>query len=146
MKQPSSNSSCQFLFKLSITFHCYDTYFSVKFKLIHFLLWTKESYQSPNFDTFNCSGENLPNFSCHFSNHKSAFPKILHHSSVSLKITPLYSFSSNITYLVTRSPLKHKSYRFYSARVKIFRILHVNFKTTSHFLFNFCIIIYCHDT
>ena len=61
-------------------------------------------------------------------------------SLVSWKITPLYSFSSNIIYLVTRSPLKHKFYRFYSARVKIFQILHVNFKTRSHFLFNFCII------
>ena len=28
---------------------------SVNFKLIHFLLWTKGSYQSSNFDTFECS-------------------------------------------------------------------------------------------
>ena len=42
--------------------------FSINFKLIHFLLWTKVSHQSPNFDIFDCSGENLPNSSCHFSN------------------------------------------------------------------------------
>ena len=56
---------------------------SVNFKLIHFLLWTKESHQSPNFDTFKCSGENLPNSSCYFPNHESVFLQILDHSSVS---------------------------------------------------------------
>ena len=39
---------------------------SVNFKGTAFLLWTKGSHQSPNFDTFECSGENLPNSSCHF--------------------------------------------------------------------------------
>ena len=70
----------------------------VIFKVIHFLLWTKRSYQSPNFDIFRWSGENLLNIWCHFSNSKSVFLQILHHSSMSLKITPLYFFSSNITY------------------------------------------------
>ena len=65
---------------------------TVNFKLIHFLLWTKGSHQSSNFDTFNCSGENLPNSSCHLPNHKSVFHQILHHSSVSWKITCLYFF------------------------------------------------------
>ena len=48
---------------------------SVNFKLIHFLLWTKWSYQSPNFETFKCSGENLPNSSCHFYNTSQFFLK-----------------------------------------------------------------------
>ena len=38
----------------------------VNFKVIHFLFWTKGSHQSPNFDTFKCFGENLPNVLCHF--------------------------------------------------------------------------------
>ena len=46
---------------------------SVSFMLIHFLLWIKRSNQSSNFETFECSGKNLPNFSCHFPNHKSVF-------------------------------------------------------------------------
>ena len=79
---------------------------SVNFKLIHFLLWTKGSYQSPNFETFECSGENLPNFSCHFPNLKSAFYQILHHSSLLWKITPLYFFSSYIVYLGQKEPIK----------------------------------------
>ena len=56
---------------------------SVNFKLMHFLLWTKGSYESSNFDTFECSGENLPYSSCHFPNRKSDFHQILHHPSVS---------------------------------------------------------------
>ena len=59
---------------------------SVNFKVIPFLLWTKGSHQSPNFDTFKCSSENLPNFSCLFSNHWSVFLQNLHNSSVSNNI------------------------------------------------------------
>ena len=55
--------------------------FSLNFKLIHFLLWMKGSNESPNFWTFECSGKNLPNSSCHFPNNKSVFLQILHHSS-----------------------------------------------------------------
>ena len=56
--------------------------FSADFKFINFLLSTKGPHKSSNFDTFECSSENLSNFSCHFSNYKSVFLQILHHSSV----------------------------------------------------------------
>ena len=79
---------------------------SVNFKLIHFLLWTKGSHQGPNFETFKCFGENLPIFSCHFSNYKSVFLRILHHCSVPWKITPLYFFSSNIIYSAQKERIK----------------------------------------
>ena len=73
------NSSSNFaLFFIVMTYNS-----SVNFKVIPFLLWTKGSHQSPNFDTFKCSGENLPNFSSLFSNHKSVFLQNLHISSVS---------------------------------------------------------------
>ena len=55
---------------------------SVNFKLRYFLLWTKGSHQSSNFDTFECSGENLPNSSCHFPSN-SVFLQIFYHSSIS---------------------------------------------------------------
>ena len=85
-----ANSSSNFtLFFIVMTHNT-----SVNFKVIHFLLWTKRSHPTPNFDTFKCSGKNLWNF----SNHKSVFLQILHHSSVSWKITPLYFFRSNIKY------------------------------------------------
>ena len=79
---------------------------SANFRLIHFLLWTKGFHQSPNFGTFACSGENLLNFSCHFSNQKSVFLQIFYHSSVSWKITPLYFFSANIIYFGHKEPRK----------------------------------------
>ena len=63
---------------------------------MHFLLWTKWSHESTNFDTFKCSGENLPNYLCHFPNHKPVFLQILHDSLVPLKRTPLYFFWSNV--------------------------------------------------
>ena len=79
---------------------------SVNFKLIPFLLWTKESHQGPNFDTFKCSAENLPNFSCHFWKHKSFFLQNLSNSSVSWKITPLYFCSSNIIFFGHKEQVK----------------------------------------
>ena len=79
--------------------------FSVSFKVIHFLLWTKGTHQSSNFDTFECSGVNS---SCHFPSNKSVFLQILHHSSMSWKITPLYFFSSNNIYFAQKEPIKMK--------------------------------------
>ena len=61
--------------------------YSVNFKFIHFLLWTKGSHQSPNFDPFACSSENLRNSSCHFPNHMSVFLQIFHYFSVSWRQT-----------------------------------------------------------
>ena len=79
------------------TFFIVMTYnFSVNFKLILFLLWIKGSHQSPNSETFECSGENLPNSSCHFPNQKLVFLQILRHSSRSWKISPMYFFRSNV--------------------------------------------------
>ena len=71
---------------------------------MHFLLLTKGSHQSPNFDTSKYSGENLPNSSCHFPNHKSVFLQILNDSSVSRKITPLYFFRSKVKQFSQKRP------------------------------------------
>ena len=100
----------------------------VNFKL-HLLLWIKGRNKNPNFKTFVCSGENLPNSSWNFQNHKSVFLQILHHSLV-----------------VKSGPLKCKFFRLSSARVKIRQIAYVNFETTNQFLFRFFIILQCHYT
>ena len=81
---------------------------SANFKVIPFLLWTKGSNQSSNFDTFKCSGENFPNYSCHFPSNKTVFLQILHHYSVSWKITPLYFFSWINIYFPQKAPIKLK--------------------------------------
>ena len=114
---------------------------SVNFKVIPFLLWTKGSHQSPNFDTFKCSGENLPNFSCYFSNYKSVFLQNLYNSTVSWKITPLYFCSSNIINFGHRDPIKTQFFFWVLGS----RVPHVNLKMVSQFLFSFCIILHCHD-
>ena len=80
--------------------------FSVNFKLIDFLLWIKGSHQSPNFETFECSGENFWNSSCHFWKHKSVLLQILHQYLVSSNTIPLYFISSNIIHFGQRQPIK----------------------------------------
>ena len=97
------NSSSNFaLFFIVMTHNSY-----LNFKVIPFLLWAKGSHQSSNFDTFKCSGENLPNF-CLFSNHWSVFLQNLHNSSLSWKITPLYFCSSNNIYFGQKKPIQKK--------------------------------------
>ena len=53
-----------------------------------------------------CSCENLLNSLSHFWNYRSVFLQILHHSSVSWKITPLYFFRSNVIYFSRAGPIK----------------------------------------
>ena len=75
----------------------------------HFLLWTKGSQKSSNFDTFECSGENLSNFSCHVPSNMSVFLQILHHSSMSWKVAPpLYLFSSKDIYFAQKKLINVK--------------------------------------
>ena len=105
LKRQVSSSSIFVSFFIVMTHN-----FSVNFKLIHFLFWTIGSHQSSNFDTFKCSGENVPNSSCHFPSNKAVFLQILHHSSMAWEITPLYFFSSNNIYFVQKEPIKVKLY------------------------------------
>ena len=104
LKWQVSSTSNFALFFIIITHN-----FSVNFELVHFLLWRKGSHQSSDFDPFKCSGQNLQNSSCHFPNHKSVFFQILHHTSMSWKITLMYLFSSNNIYFPQEEPIKMKS-------------------------------------
>ena len=108
---------------------------TINLKLLHFLFWTKGSYESSNFDTFECSGQNLQNSSCHFRSNKSVFLQFLHHSSVSMFLTLILS-------LLNIGPeLKWRFLRLLSAWVKFClpKNLYANFETTSRFLCKFCI-------
>ena len=119
---------------------------SRNFKLKHFLLWTKWSHQTPNFNAFKWSGENLSNYLHYFPNHRSVFLQIFHHSPVSWKITPLYFLAQTIYTLFKKRPLiKWKFLRLSNAQVKICQIPLVNFETTSRFLSKFCIALQCHE-
>ena len=81
---------------------------SANFKLIYFLLWIKGSHQSSNFETFKWSRKSLPNYSCHFPNHKSVFLQIYFASlfSVMKDNSSVRFFSSNVIYFVQKEPIK----------------------------------------
>ena len=117
---------------------------SVNFKLIHFLLWIKGFHQSSNFETFECSGEILSYSSYHFLNHKPVFLQILHHSSLSWKITPLYFYRSNGTHFPQKEPITVKILRISSAQVKIQQILFI-FETINQFFFEHLITLQCQE-
>ena len=118
---------------------------SISFKLIHFLLWRKGSHQIPNFDTFECSDENLSNYSCHFPNHKSVFFQILHHSSMSWKMTPLYSFSSNNIYSAQKEPIKVNIFEIFECSSQNFSNSFCQVWNENRFLFKFSILLQCHE-
>ena len=90
---------------------------------MHFLLWTKWSHESTNFDTFKCSDENLPNSSCHFPNHKPVLPQILNNSSVSLKIALLYFFWSNVIYFEQKGQITVQIFENWVLRSKFTKFL-----------------------
>ena len=60
------------------------------------------------FEIFKCLSQNLSNSLCQFWNDKSIPLQILHPSSVSWKITPLYFFKSNNIYFPQKEPINMK--------------------------------------
>ena len=100
--KPLVNSSSNFASFFNVMTHSS----SVNFKFIRFLHSIKWSHQSPNFETFECSGEYLPYSSCRSPNHKSIFLQIFYNSSVSWKVTSLYFFNSNIICFGLKKPVK----------------------------------------
>ena len=119
----------------------------VYFRLVHFLLWIRGSHQSPNFETFECSGENFRNSLCHFSNSKSVFLQILHDSSVSWKITPLHFFRSNFIYFAQKEPTKGYIYQTSECSDQNSpKSSRTNSERTDQLFFKFCITLQCDET
>ena len=70
-------------------------------------------------ETFKCSGQTLSNSSCQLWNDKSIPLQILHHSSLSWHITPLWILSSYFFYFGLKDPIKIPILRLSIALVKI---------------------------
>ena len=70
------------------------------------IFYDKKISSKSQFNTFKCSGENLPNSSCLFPNHQSFFLQIFYHSSLSCKLTLLYFFRSVVIYFAKRNQSK----------------------------------------
>ena len=124
------NSLCQFwngksntlqiLYASSVSWKLTPLYF---FSSSNIYFAQKEHIKVKIFETFNYSGQNSSNSSCQFWNDKSIPLQILHHSSLSWQITPLWILSSYF-FMFIKVPIL-------SVLEKICHIPHVIFQTTS---------------
>ena len=117
---------------------------SVSFSSDNIYFPQKEHIKMKICETFKCSSQNSSNSSCQFWNDKSIPLQILHHSSFSWHITPLWILSSYFSYFGLKDPIKIPILRLSIALVKICHIP-VIFQTTSQFFFKFCITLQCHE-
>ena len=97
----------------------------------------KEPIKVNIFDTIKCLGQNSSNSSCQFRNDKSFPLQILHHSSLSWQITPLWFLSSYFFYFKLKDPIKVPILTLSSALVKMCHIPQAIFQTKSQFFFKF---------
>ena len=84
-----------------------------------------------SFETFKCLGQNSSNSSCQFWNGKLIPLQILHQSSLSWRITPLWVLSSYFSYFGLKDPINIPILRLSITLVKISHLPHVIFLTTS---------------
>ena len=97
---------------------------SLNFKLIHILLWIKGYHQTPNFETFECSGKNSPNSSCHFPNHKLHCVKKVHIWCYSGPHFPALGLTER--YSVFRTNTFHLVLFFFSGFASLFSVMKQN--------------------
>ena len=119
LKRQVNSSSMFLLFFSVITYNSF-----VIFELMRFLLWTKGSYQSPNFYTSKCFGENLPNSSSYFPNNNI---------SVLWRITSQYFFRSNVIYFPWKRPINSEYSVLSSKFIKFLLILKQQIGFSSNF-------------
>ena len=129
-------TTSQFFFKFSIILQWKYTLILCKFLAPAFSTLDKRIPSMSQFWHFQVLWWKFAKLLMSFCKHKSDFLQILHQSSLSWKITPLYFFSSKITYFAQKEPVKFKFLRLLSAWVKIHQIL-IIFETTSSFSSNF---------
>ena len=79
-----------------------------------------------------------------FETTRSGFIQILHHLSVSWKITPLYFLAQTSNTLDKNNP-RREIFRLLSGWVRIQQIFHVIFETSILFYFKLCITFQCHE-
>ena len=116
--QNLSNSLCQFWNDKSIPLQILYLS-SVSWKIIPLFFFSsnniyfaqKEPIKMKIFETFKCFGQILSNSICQFWNDKSIPLQILHPSSVSWKITPVYFSSSSNIYFPQKEHIKIKFFR-----------------------------------
>ena len=97
------------------------------------------------FETFECSGQNLPTFYVNFETTSRFLPKFCIPLQFHKRLFLCSFLAQTIYTLLNRSPLKWKFLRLSSARVKFCQIPYANFETTSRFISNYCISLQFHE-
>ena len=135
-----NQATSQFSFKFCI--QCHDTKFLWNFPAELLRFGQKESIkvQILRLSCALMKVHPIPHAS--FETTRSRFIQILHHCSVSWKITPLYFFSSNI---YTLEKTQFSDFWMVEWKFKIHQILFVMFETTIQFFFKLCITLQCHE-
>ena len=87
----------------------------------------KERIKGKIFLDFWVLEQNLSNSLCQFWNDESIPLQMLHHSSVSKEITPLYYFSLNNLCFAQKEPIKVKHFETLEGLGQIWQISHANF-------------------
>ena len=106
------------------------------FKMKHYMLWTKKPSKC-NFSDLNALMKVHPIPHAIFETTRSGFIQILHHFSVSWKITPRYFCSSNLVYFGQKEPIEKKFSDFWVVRWKLTKFLMSYFKLQVSFSLNF---------
>ena len=101
---------------------------------MHFPFWTKGSFQSPSFDTFEV-------FWWKFSIFLMSFSKSWVHFLYFSKITPLCLFRSNVIYFEQKGSIKVQIFETFMCLDQIHLMLFI-FETTRGFFFKFCITLH----
>ena len=150
--QNLSNSLCQFwnnksiplqiLYLSPVSWKIIPLYFSSS-KNIYFA--QKEPTKMTIFEIFECLDQILSNSSCQFWNEDSIPLKFCIPLQFHERLLLCTFLAKTIYTLLIRSPLKWKSLRLSSARVKICQIPYANFETACRFLSKFCIPLQFHE-
>ena len=107
-------TTSRFLSKFCIPLLFHERLFLCTFFSSNSIYFTqKEPIKIKTFETFERTGHNLSNSLCRFLNNKSIPFQILYPSSVPLKISPLYFFSSNNIYFAHKEPIKTKIFEIF---------------------------------
>ena len=98
-------TTSQFFFKFCMTAKCHEILLLCNFLGQMSYTLHERNLSKWKFLRLECLDQNSPN-SCHFWNNKLVFIQILHHSSVSWDLTPLYFFNWNFIYFQQKEPIK----------------------------------------
>ena len=80
--------------------------------LKHYILSAKRAHQCTIFQTLNALMKVHPIPHAIFDTTSSGFIQIVHHCSVSLRVTPLYFFRLNVIYFGQKKPIDAKFFDF----------------------------------